>query len=95
MIKPLDEITPRLLCFRSRLMRFNFQVKHIPGKDLVIPDSLSRNPVKSVDNVFQDNLFTETEQFVNSLTIHYSIKDYYPQKILNEQNKDFVCNKIK
>ena len=36
---------PRILRFRLRLMRYNYQVQYVPGKHQVTADTLSRAPV--------------------------------------------------
>ena len=40
--KNLDELPPGIRRFRMRLMKYSFNVRHIPGKELVIADTLSR-----------------------------------------------------
>ena len=45
--KGLDELPIRVQRFRLRLMRFKFTVSHVPGKNLVVADTLSRAPVSS------------------------------------------------
>ena len=40
--KSIDELTPRLQRFRLKLMRYNYEVYYVPGKDLVVADALSR-----------------------------------------------------
>ena len=45
--KLLDELPLRVQHFRMRLMRFNFTITHIPGKDLSTADALSRAPISS------------------------------------------------
>ena len=39
--KNLDELPPRILRFRMRLMRFNFTIAHVLGKSLITADALS------------------------------------------------------
>ena len=41
---PLDDVPPRVLRFRLRLLRFDFSISHVPGKELLIADALSRAP---------------------------------------------------
>ena len=43
--KNLDTLTPRLQRFIMRLMRYDYTVVYVPGKDLKIADALSRSPV--------------------------------------------------
>ena len=43
--KHLDEFSLRIQRMRMHLMRFSYTISHIPRKDLVIPDTLSRAPI--------------------------------------------------
>ncbi len=47
--KALDELPPRILRFRLRLMKFTFDIVHVPGKQLITADTLSRAPVKCTE----------------------------------------------
>jgi len=40
--KVLDDLTPRLQRIRLRLMRYNYEVVYVPGKQLVLADCLTR-----------------------------------------------------
>ena len=43
--KGLDELPPRIQRLRMRLLRFQYTIIHVPGKDLITADALSRQPV--------------------------------------------------
>ena len=45
--KSLDKLPIRVQHFCLCLMCFNFTVSHVPGKNLVVADALSRAPVSS------------------------------------------------
>ena len=45
--KHLNSLPPYALRFRLHLARFNYTVKHVPGKLLFIADTLSRAPLES------------------------------------------------
>ena len=45
--KLLDELPIRVQRFRMRMMRLNFSIYHVPGKNLTIADTLSRAPCSS------------------------------------------------
>ena len=42
--KHLDELSPRIQRMQMHLMKFSYTISDVPGKDLVIPDTLSRAP---------------------------------------------------
>ena len=45
--KNLVSLPPRVVRFRLRLIRFDYIIKHVPGKSLHTADTLSRAPLKS------------------------------------------------
>lgn len=46
--KTLDQLPPRIQRFRMRLMRFNYSIAHVAGKDLITADY--EHPLWSTDN---------------------------------------------
>lgn len=91
--KHLDSLTPRLLRFRMRLMKYDYDIVYTPGKLLVIPDSLSRSPLPSSSDT--EELGLEVEAFVNLIIGSLPIKDNYLLKIKESQDKDESCKLIK
>lgn len=63
----LDSLPPRVLRFRLRLMRFSYNIHHVPGKDLHTADTLSRAPLakSSKEHIAEGEL---TESFVSAIT---------------------------
>ena len=64
--KDLAELPIRVQRFKLRLMRYNFTISHIPGKDLITADALSRSPCGSPsisDEQFED----ETRAYVDTV----------------------------
>ena len=72
--KHLEELPDLVHCFRLRILRFDFNIVCVPGKNLVIADALSRAPLMAphqhdqhleedvqacVDVIFQDLPVTE------------------------------------
>ena len=49
--KRLDELPLRVQRFRLRMLRYHFTISHIPGKDLVIADMLSRAPTSTSNTI--------------------------------------------
>ena len=47
------------------MMRINFTISHVPGKQLAIADMLSQAPTES-PNVDDDELDQESQAFVNT-----------------------------
>ncbi|KAL2089226.1 hypothetical protein ACEWY4_016125 [Coilia grayii] len=44
--RALDDIPPRALRFRLRLLRFTYTIVHVPGKNLIAADALLRAPLQ-------------------------------------------------
>ena len=61
--KDLAELPARIQRFKMRLMRFDFSISHIAGKDLNIADTLSRAPVENMSQSDTD-FENETQAFV-------------------------------
>ena len=47
--KDLDVLPPRVQRFRMRLMRYDYTIVYVPGKEHVSADTLSRAPVDEED----------------------------------------------
>ena len=60
--KNLDSLPPLVLCFRLRLMRYNFHIIHVAGKALITADTLSRAPLQ-----LQSSEVSELQDVVESL----------------------------
>ena len=57
--KHLDNILPRVLRFRLRLMRLDYSIIHIPGKLLYAADTLSRAPQTHSEEDLRHSAVTE------------------------------------
>ena len=60
--KQLDSMPPQILRFRLRLARYDYTVRHVPGKHFYSADTLSRAPVAGRDD---NSLQDEVEAFVD------------------------------
>lgn len=90
--KDIDTLTPRLQRFRLRLMRYDYVVKYVPGKELVIADCLSRSPLAHTND--SEELTEELDAYCNFVKEHFPIKDAYLIKIKESQQNDQICLKI-
>uniref|UniRef100_A0A3B3S0H0 ribonuclease H n=1 Tax=Paramormyrops kingsleyae TaxID=1676925 RepID=A0A3B3S0H0_9TELE len=52
----LDELPPRILRFRLRLLRFSYEILHVPGKSLITADTLSRAPINDTPTATERQL---------------------------------------
>lgn len=62
--KDLAELPARLQRFKMRLVRFDFSISHVAGKDLNRADTLSKVPVENMSQSDTD-LENETKAFVD------------------------------
>jgi len=75
-------------------MRYNYKVIFVPGKQLTLADCLSRNPIK--DESISGKEFTEEiDHHVRFITNHLPTTKSLLQRIKDEQERDYVCAKLK
>ena len=91
--KNLEELPARVQRFRLRMMRFNFTISHVPGKQLAIADMLSRAPAEPPD-VADYNLELESQAFVNYIVESLPASEQQLQRIKQLQRQDQVCKQI-
>ena len=91
--KRLDELPLRIQRFRMRMMRFDFNIAHIPGKDLVTADALSRAPVSTpTENDQQKN--DETQAYIDAVYSSLPATEKRIEEIKEQQQEDEVCRQL-
>ena len=73
--KRLDELPLRVQRFRMRLMRFQFSISHVPGKNLITADTLLRAPAPNIMEENDISFRNEVEAYVNAV-----LQPFLPQK---------------
>ena len=89
--KRLDTLPPHVLHFRIRLMRFLYQINHVPGKTLYIVDTLSRAPLSTHS---ADGVETDTEMFVQAIISGIPASKNYLDDYRKAQSQDRICSQL-
>ena len=92
--KHLDDLPPRVLRFRLRLMRFNYQILHVPGKYLYTADTLSRAPLPTNSNEETHRQQNEVECFIQSVILHLPTSKGCLETFKQHQAEDAICSKL-
>ena len=90
-VKQLDTLPPRVLRFRLRLDRFNYNIQHVPGKEMYTADTLSRAPLTeqtSADSTLQQEL---AELCMLRAIDHLPAGSTRLEKYKTAQSEDPVC----
>ena len=66
--KLLGNLPPHVLRFRLRLMKFDYNIHHVPGKLLYTADALSRAPIGGTPTLDEIDSQQEVEVFIDSVT---------------------------
>ncbi|KAL8580396.1 hypothetical protein ACOMHN_020873 [Nucella lapillus] len=83
--KDLSETPLRCQRILMRLMRFKPSAVHVPGKDMVIADTLSQSPLSaSENNVLQEDV----KAFVQEIVSSWPVSDAKLNQIKGETKKD-------
>jgi hypothetical protein len=93
MTKDLDQAPVRCQRLLMRMMRFNPKVRHVPGKDLIVADTLSRGPASTSDeNDLLDS--DEVEQHVAYIQANWPVSTHRLQSIRIETAADPIMQTI-
>ena len=90
--KPLDDLPPRILRFRLRMMRYNYSILHVPGKFFFMADTLSRAPASG--NHDDLSLQNETEAFVAAIVSNLPATSDCLEKIRKAQAADQTLSSV-
>ena len=91
--KNLDKLPPRIQRFRMHLMRYRFTISHVPGKNLIIADALSRAPLSDVYHSDED-LNAEVETYLNTVRQTLPASEKQLMTIQHQQEGNEICQKI-
>jgi len=89
--KNLDSLPPRVLRFRLRLSRFQYQITHVPGKQLYTADTLSRAPISSTES---NDLQEEADLLMEISVDHLPASSQRIDELKKAQASDPVCSTI-
>ncbi|UYV69327.1 K02A2.6-like, partial [Cordylochernes scorpioides] len=89
--KELSSLTPRLQRFRMRMMRFGFEIVHIPGKELLDADALSRQPLLTTEGGEDER---PTSAHINAVLSCITDKDVMLTKIFEAQQEDTTLKAV-
>ena len=85
---------PRILRFRLRMMQYNSEVLHVPGKCQISADALSRAPVTS-PNTSDIQFIEQVEAFAGSTMDQLPDTAQHLQEIIEAQRNDEVCTQVR
>lgn len=93
-LKPIQELSPRLLRFRLRLLRFDYDISYVPGKLITVPDALSRQINLEPDKVDGICCYELEEEITEHLANH-PVRDTLHELIREHSSKDEVFQLLK
>ena len=86
--KDLSKLPVRVQRFKLRLMRYDYDIFHTPGKDMFIADLLSRPNSGAVCDEVSKAVCNKVEAYVNSIVSSSAYGDVKEEKLREEVSKD-------
>ncbi|RXN14803.1 ATP-dependent DNA helicase PIF1 [Labeo rohita] len=90
----LDDLPSRVLRFRLRLLRYDYNIVHVPGKNLITADTLSRAPLTDTPSAEDLQLEKEVQVFVDAVVSSLPVTDTRLEKIKQAQQTDETCKTV-
>ena len=91
--KRLDELPLRVQRFRMRMLRYHFTISHVPGKNLIMADALSRAP--EPERPGQECPESEVEAYVDAVFSSIPATERRMEEIRQHQEEDPVIRQLK
>ena len=91
--KHLDNLPPRILPFRLRMMWYNYTISHVPGKLLYTADALSRSPCAGTARSSEE-LAEEVETYIAGVTSTLPATKQRLNQYCDTQQRDLACSRI-
>ena len=82
-----------LQCFRMRLRRLTYSIEHLPRKNLITADALSRAPVQQ-PNGAEEHFTQGVEAHVSCVVANLPATDRRLTEIRAKQQDDELCQKV-
>ena len=89
--KSLNKLPIRVQRFRLRLMRYDFSISHVSGKDLTMADTLSRAPVSAATNIDKQL----SKAFVDLIVKNLPATEKCLQDIQSQHFRDLTFSQVK
>lgn len=77
-----------------RLMRYSYEISHVPGKQFTTPDTLSRMPSKSDVMDADSTLMEDTNIYLSQIGKSFPASKNRLDNIRQELKKDPVCSQV-
>ena len=91
--KLLDELPPRILRFRLRLMKYKYTIFHVPGKKIATADTLSRAPLHT-GAPGEKSLEEDAEAYVHFVIDSLPVTEKRLLEIKEHLEQDEVLRKV-
>nr|XP_055037759.1 uncharacterized protein K02A2.6-like [Misgurnus anguillicaudatus] len=92
--RALDDLPPRIIRFRLRLLRFNFNIIHVPGKNLITADALSRAPLPATATEAELDLERECKAYLDSVVDSLPATPTKLEQIKGALTSDDICKRL-
>ncbi|KAF7646649.1 hypothetical protein LDENG_00184290 [Lucifuga dentata] len=93
--RALDDLPPRILRFRLRLLRFTFNIIHVLGKNLITADTLSRAPLLATATEAEQDLEKECKAYIDSVVDSLPATQTKLTQIKDAQHTDNTCIRLR
>lgn len=90
----LDLLPPRIQRFRMRLMRYSYDIVHVPGKSLWTADTLSRSPVQVQMTPNDNELMESTNIYVDCIVDNLPVSLSFMDSLKVQLEADSVCSRV-